>query len=1078
MKIGNSSKPTVTSDVWIPASGKNEHMVYELAKVLSIDDETRTCVVRIGSQREQVLPIENVQLTNPRIVADMTSLYHINDAGILHNLKVRSENDLPYTMMGSVLVSVNPLHPIADPILSTDTPHPYSIAENAFKNMTFCFERWQQRERQLGILQRSGHDIGQAAEIELVVNQSVVISGESGSGKTEAGKRVLHHLVRRSSKTEGSQNNLDTKLAGVGPILEGFGNASTVCNHNSSRFGKFSKLHFFQSSQERDRNKTWQLQGASVSTYLLEQSRVVKHCTGERNFHVFYQLIRGADTGLRKALGLQEDVSDFDYLTSTSPMGQTSASPEPIGSPPKITSGSTNSRRLRRLISKSTVTDPNGNVVDARVVQNDKHNFQELVEALGAIGQAKTDIDDLFKVVAGILHLGNIRFTKDESAKTSDAARLEDGARTQTAVAFAAKQLGVSEQNLLKLFLQREVKAGSEVIVTQLDAVSARYARDALAKWTYSRLFEFLVNEINTTLMSSDLVGDFVPFIGVLDIFGFESFAKNGFEQLLINYTNESLQSTFNYQVFVAEADLYKREGLILDGEPFVCPTDDGACLDLLEGKPGIAGLLMEIDSESRAPRPSDTKMNRRIHSCFSGKKSFPKPHPKELSSKFCINHYAGKVEYTVGDFVDKNNDRVPAAMNNIMANSSNMTLQRAFGQLVCSNQNRGKPAKKTVIAKFGGQIRQLVETLESTKCSFIRCVKPNALMKWARGTNWFDNRYVTEQLKCLSIPQTAAVLKSGLPTRISYETIVSAYESALPSDALAMWNRSSKMGRTFAKALFWAFRVPTEAYRLGLSRVFFTNGMIDLLDRIMREATSWAEDEGKSCDEKIEVSNRFKLYYTRLRWRRCFAKIIATNQFLNLLTDSRTRGHAVRSMQRSIRAMLFRNHIEGRVEKKRQLRLAAERKVRQREERRAFQQQQENMSHMSNIQQNPAAPQQCTKKLEITTDHTEEKERDTFRSPSPSRDIPPLHRSLSQSGFSARQAYRSGKKLSSGWSLSAMLHTPRGTNVHPQFLDIVDLAQKTLKTDNEVLREQNAKLQSDLEALKDDIALLKKSMP
>lgn len=1097
------------SDVWIPACKGNEREVYELAKVLSMDDDEKHCLVKASSGPQVRLSINDLQLTNPRVVPDMTSLYHINDAGILHNLKIRSEKELPYTMMGSVLVSVNPLHYIPDPAvgsnktLPADVPHPYSIAENAFKNMTFSFERRVQVARQIDIMSRAGQDVSSMNSIELVVNQSVVISGESGSGKTEAGKRVLSHLVSRTAQSS-AESKLDVQLAGVGPILEGFGNASTVCNHNSSRFGKFSKLHFLQSSQERSRGKTWELVGATVETYLLEKSRVVNHSNGERNFHVFYQLINGADDAMRKKFDLPAKIQDarkFRYMTpgmlsqSVSNEGASSAggASDRGGGRTRRRGGAPPAAAPAKGGMTKTMTVSNERYLEPHILEKDSRNFGYLQSALRDIGKSDQEIEDLFAVVAGILHIGNIQFVNDE-ATSDDAARVSEDGRL--ALHKAATLLGVNEAALVSLLLEKEVKAGLEVITKCLDVTEAQYARDALAKWTYGIVFDYLVHEVNTVLMSSykaDTPLAELPFIGVLDIFGFESFVKNGFEQLLINYTNESLQSTFNYQVFVAEADLYKQEGLILAGEPFACPDDDGACLDLFEGKPGMAGLLVEIDSESRAPKPTDDKMNRRLHQCFGKEKAFPKPHPRDLDTKFLISHYAGVVEYTVGDFVEKNNDRVPEKMHALMRAASNSVASVAFDK--CSGSQGSSKAKKTVVANFGHQIRGLVGTLESTKCSFIRCVKPNPEMKYAPGTNWFNNQYVNEQLKCLSIPQTAAVLKSGFPTRIEYDSIVSAYQSALPPDALEVWQRSNNNGnkqnsRTFVCALFWAFKVPNEAYRLGLSRVFFSSGMIDLLDRIMKEAAAWAQDEGKQSEEKLEVGRRFKLYYARLRWRRCAAKVIACNKFVAVLKASRARGNAARIAQRSVRSFLFRRKIAKRVEKRIEAKLAAERKAREEAEQK--QRDEAERKRKEAIKQGTASRQDAAsvfgqQQHQQGQQHTPPKApgKPTLEknkpglvidpSTSSSSQLPPLQKSSDDSNASTRQRYRSSKRISGGWNLSGALRTPRGS-LNPDFLELVDLAQQGIKKENQELRAANERLRSDLEELKADLALLRKA--
>lgn len=1113
----------VKSEVWIPAIKGNERNVYDRAKVISIDDEKKTCVVCLSCDKrsEHVLSLNEVQLTNPRVTADMTSLNRINEAGILHNLKVRSEKDLPYTNMGSVLVSVNPLHSVPDPDLEEgkpfplDTPHPYAIAENAFKNMIFCFERQKQHQRYIQQKERAGEDVSDEAEIELVVNQSCVISGESGSGKTEASKRVLHHLVNRSSNEvieADRERQLDRRLYGIGPILEAFGNASTVCNHNSSRFGKFSKLHFIQRSQSGTKGKTWNLVGASVETYLLEQSRVTSHVQGERNFHVFHQLLSCADDDMRHNFGLptkkEDGILEFNFMQSTSSSSKRlGGSKNAVGKENKRgiggRRGSSGGGSKRNLLSSPGKTlGSNKNHVAKRdpvvILKTDTSNFKLLKEALHHIGKKDNDIMTLLGSVAGILHIGNIEFKED----VPDQAKHLDEGRSSKALKMSTKLLGLDESELLELLTTREVKAGFETITAALNLEDAVYTRNALAKWTYRTIFDWIVSEINKCLLAGykekEEVCD-LPFIGVLDIFGFESFAKNGFEQLLINYTNESLQSTFNYQVFVAEADLYKREGLILKDDPFECPTDDGDCLDLIEGTEQKPGILIEIDTVSRGPRPTDDKLNNRLHIAFKGVRSFPRPHPKDMQTTFNIAHYAGIVQYTVGDFVLKNNDSIPSKMGLIMAKSHNPIIKEAFERKTSKNGNKckGRPIKcKTVVANFSSQINSLIETLESTKCSFIRCVKPNPEMKWARGTNWFNNEYVNEQLKCLSIPQTAAVLKSGFPTRIPYDSLVSAYKSALPEDALNIWRRSaaiatkseeksegvvsdnSKNGRAFCAALFWAFKVPPEAYRLGLTKVFFSSGMIDLLDRIMSEAASWSSKDGSESPEKIEVGKRFKLYYARMSWRRCYAKVISTNAFIRLLEHSRRSGGAARAIQRMVRTFMLRKTIEKRINKRRtRLQQEAElkRKQKEKEEREAAvaaqrEAQQKNRGNLSPAQ---AYVNSIKKKPSLNVD---------TENHAGSANLPPP-------GNSFRKQCRSGKKIiSSGWGVN-QITTPKGS-IAPDFIEQLKTQLGDSMAEEKIaLQEEKNKLKKELDeikvtqdneidSLREEIALLKKAMP
>lgn len=845
-------------EAWIKGSVQN---VWEMAAV--VDQNAGLLTVRSSGGQISQVKEEQAFPVNSSVEGDITSLHHIHEAGILHNLQERSLKDEPYTLMGPVLVAVNPLRRIADPkgILgkrsAATAPHPYGTAEVAFQQLQFAFTQAEKDKIAAGGDDKKKKGKGKASD-ESPINQSIVVGGESGAGKTESSKMVLKHLVARCPGS--SSSKLDEQLLSTNPILEAFGNATTLRNHNSSRFGRFMKLHLKQNKGKA------KMVGASIETYLLERSRVTSHGSGERGYHVFYQLVTAGSKDLKSKLGLTK-VSDFSYLTASG--------------------------------GASNKADPN------RLKMDDKTDFKAVVDALVSIGLSSEERDALFGVVAGVLHLGNMTFVDEERAE-GDAAVVKD---KNNGHSMAAKLFGLDKKKLAKLFCEREVKSVGETIIALRNAEGATSSRDAVAKSVYTLLFDWLIFRINKSLAGVEKGGVAkLPFVGVLDIFGFESFEHNSFEQLLINFCNEALQATFNKQVFEAEADLYKREGLVIESaEKMPEPPNNSACMELLQGVSATkkAGVLLTIDVEGRNPQPSDDKLINNLHRTFGTHNNFVKPHPRDRATKFTINHYAGIVQYTVGEFLAKNSDRLPNEVTDVFSKST-VPIIKELWEIHAGKTGGAKPkangpaARKTndsIVKKFDGQISDLIKTLDATRCSFIRCVKPNwQMVRKGKDTDWFNRMYITNQLKCLSIPQTAAVLQTGLPTRILYSSLTDAYKKVLPKAALKSFKTlGGGDDRAFVSALFWAFEIPRHDYKLGLTRVFFRSGMLSKLENVLHT-------EGMEKKQIAKISKRFSLFYARIRWRSALVKVIACNHFLKLQQKAKARSNAVVTIQSTLR--------------------------------------------------------------------------------------------------------------------------------------------------------------------------------
>eukprot|EP00903_Cladosiphon_okamuranus_P006607 g6454.t1 len=732
---------------------------------------------RTGGELEIDLGFGEVYPPNPKVVSDMTSLHHIHEAGILYNLGERSKlrDQRPYTFMGTILIAVNPLRNVPNPEMSEymdrslnpETPHPYAIAELAYHQM------------RLGAGRKAA-------------NQSIVVSGESGAGKTETSKIILTFLTHRSV---GGVANLDQKVVDSSPILESFGNAKTLRNNNSSRFGKFLKLQFT--------NGKYRLAGAFIETYLLEKSRVLTQGTGERNFHILYQLVAGA-SGVGTDLKLQ-DVESY------------------------------------KILAQSGCTTLDG--VD------DAEEFRGVKAALDTIGMDEESQKQVWQMLASVLHISNLEYDSVDHEQ-GEIASISDRETLSTLAAF----LAVEESALEAMLTQRTVVTRGETFTKQLGVDDANLTRDAIVKSLYEALFLWIVSVINTSLGKGE---DSLPFIGVLDIFGFENFdTKNEFEQLLINFTNESLQDTFNKQVFNNELKLYEEEGI--DVVVSTCP-DNAECIKMLSDK--RKGIIPSLDNVCAEPNPSDARYLDGLHKAYARHQDFPRTQPRNMRENFWVKHYAGKVKYTVEGWVERNMDRVPESFNMTLATSSSQVVKDStfkYGQAPASAAPKGKPSlarktllKPTVAKAFLGSMQDLNVTLLSTTCNFIRCIKPNAAMQ----CGVYNNRYVVDQLQCLGILQTCEVLKVGMPTRVSYTELKEVLgDNAAEAEKLFTGEPETAL----IAAILWAFEVPSEVFRLGRTRVFFRAGQISTLQKILNET---GPEKGPWIFERLQeaLANRHK---------------------------------------------------------------------------------------------------------------------------------------------------------------------------------------------------------------------------
>lgn len=524
------------------------------------------------------------------------------------------------------------------------------------------------------------------------------------------------------------------------PVLEAFGNARTLRNDNSSRFGKFIELGF---------SRAGHLMGAKVQTYLLEKVRIAFHATGERNYHIFYQLLRGAT----------EEMKEKYYLLE----------------------GSTGGLELPNCFH---LTKQGGAPLLKEF--SDESGFDFTLNAMRALGWAEEVIDNVCSLIAGLLHLGEISFVTKESDSGQDAAGIAD----EDAVKRTSKLLGVDFEKLELCLTQKIVVARGEEIKTELTPDRAADARDALAKTIYGSLFLWVVDQVNQSICWEN-DKDIRSSVGVLDIFGFECFAINSFEQLCINFTNEALQQQFNKFIFKLEQEEYDAEKI---DWAFISFPDNQDCLDTIQQKK--TGILAMLDDECRLPKGSDGNWAKRMYDQWIPEKNqtvsentrFSATKGQQASAIFCVRHFAGIVEYrSETNFMEKNKDEVPITAQNL--------LETAHWQLVkdvyalqkketedragdASSSKRGQPKQKTVSQQFKDQLQSLIASVEITDPHYIRCLKPNDAAK----ANFLTRKRLTEQLRYGGVLEAVRVARAGYPVRLTHQAFFQRYRMLLPT--------------------------------------------------------------------------------------------------------------------------------------------------------------------------------------------------------------------------------------------------------------------------------------------------------
>jgi len=678
--------------VWVP---HDEHawLCGQIARVTATDAEISTEVGRIKMPPSQVQLLDHCGSHVDDDVENLVDLDELSEGAILHHVRKRFNNRMIYTHVGAILVAVNPFERLdiygeadirrASNVVNT-YPHVFITASVAYQQLRMNMK-----------------------------NQSVLISGESGAGKTETTKKVLNYLANVApalkGKSSAEEPGMEDKILQSNPLLEALGNAKTLRNNNSSRFGKWMKVDF-------DHN--FRIQGCEIVNYLLEKSRVVTQSTGERNYHIFYQLAAGADDEFRRRCALLP-VDKCAYLN---------------------TSGCLTIEGV-----------------------DDAADFREVQEAMNTL-QFSADIQNqMMQIIAAIMHMGNIEFSSGKSEGSSQVNAAADAAISKT-----CELLGLQVDSFKYALTEKRVQMGrGSVVSIKLNPVQAMDSKDTLCKALYSNMFDWVIRKVNETLKTNE-----APFsIGILDIFGFEVFDVNSFEQLCINYANEKLQFHFNEVIFNEEMKMYTDEGVPSEAITFV---DNGQCVELIESKP--MGLLSLLDEECSLGKATDLTYANKIEQAFGKNRSNENPFfskHKTRPEAFTVHHFAGPVEYLVTNFLDKNKDTLSATLHEVAALSELSLVADLFAtepddSLRRASMNK-RQSKAQIKSTLGGQFRNqligLITNLRLTEPHFIRCVKPNHLKK----PSIFDGQLALRQLRYAGLFEAIRIRQSGFAYRVAH---------------------------------------------------------------------------------------------------------------------------------------------------------------------------------------------------------------------------------------------------------------------------------------------------------------------
>ncbi|EGC40078.1 class VII unconventional myosin [Dictyostelium purpureum] len=709
-------------------------------------------------------------------VEDMITLPVLTEESLLLNLKLRYQKKQIYTYTGSILVAVNPYEIL--PIYTADivkqyfakprtanTPHIFAVADAAYTNM-----------------------------MEEGKNQSLIISGESGAGKTESTKLIIQYLAARTNR----HSQVEQMIVESSPILEAFGNAKTIRNNNSSRFGKFIEIQF---------NKEGHISGARIINYLLEKSRISHQADSERNYHIFYQLLAGADQELKEKLKLGEP-EDYHYLNQSGCI------------------------RIDNI--------------------NDVEDFEHVKYAMNVLGLPEDKQTTIFSIISAVLHLGNIQFEKSEKTQGAEGSEVSN----KDSLKIVAQLLNVDPAKLESCLTIRHVLIRGQNFVIPLKVNEAEDTRDALSKALYGNVFNWLVTFINSRIHKPQKNS---TFIGVLDIFGFENFKKNSFEQFCINFANEKLQQHFNQHIFKLEQEEYEKEKINWSK---IVYNDNQECLDLIEKRP--LGILSLLDEESRFPQATDLTYLEKLHVNHEKHPYYEKP--RRSKTTFVVKHYAGEVAYDTSGFLDKNKDTVSDDLLGLLQGCKNKFIVDLFTPPKESGDDDDKQrgTKKTTAGmQFKTQLQSLINILSATQPHYVRCIKPNS----TKEPSAFDHELIQAQLRYAGMMETIRIRKLGYPIRHGHKEFRDRY-LILDYRARSADHRQTCAG--LINLLNSAPGIDKEEWQLGHTKVFIRDKQYHQLEEMRKQ---------KLLSRVVLIQSVWRMYRHKKRYQvlRNSAKLVET---------------------------------------------------------------------------------------------------------------------------------------------------------------------------------------------------------
>merc|ERR1719297_301982 len=716
-----------------------------------VDNDGTKAVVMCGHEKKTFKSSEIGQVNPPKFekCEDMANLTFLNDASVFWNLKVRFQAKLIYTYSGLFCIVVNPYKRF--PIYSATVvkmylgkrrnevpPHLWAITETAYRNM-----------------------------LTNAKDQSMLITGESGAGKTENTKKVISYLAAVAAPKKASATkkvSLEDQIVATNPILESYGNAKTSRNDNSSRFGKFIRIHFTQSGK---------LCGCDIESYLLEKSRITQQQEVERSYHIFYQLLQPHVAVMKADLMLDDDIYTYSYVSQ-------------------------------------------GKVTVASIDDNEELEMTD--SAFDIIGFSNQEKWDCYKITAGVMSAGEVKFVqkgRDDQAEPGDMAF-----PTKVAAMF-----GCDVHELLKAFCKPKIKVGAEWVTKQTSVEAAQNGVGGIARSCFDRLFKWLIIKCNETLIDPTMKK--ANFCAVLDIAGFEIFEYNGFEQISINFVNEKLQQFFNHHMFVVEQEEYVREGI--DWVMVDFGMDLAAAIIMFEKPMGIWAILEEESLFPKATDKSfEEKLKASLGKLPIFLKPASKT---DKNAHFGVSHYAGIVNYNVTGWLEKNKDPVNDTVVEVFKSTSKCELLVLLwrdhpGQPTTAPKDEGKKKKKggggkTVSSVYLVSLGELMTTLHSCEPHFVRCLVPNTHKKPGE----VEPPLIMHQLTCNGVLEGIRICMRGFPNRMLYPDFKLRY-SCLGQDAI----KSSSDNKTAVYALMDGIPFDRERYRLGHTLVFFRAGSLGAL--------------------------------------------------------------------------------------------------------------------------------------------------------------------------------------------------------------------------------------------------------